>query len=410
MATRWGLGPVFANEWLTVTRRWQVYAHRSMFVGVLLLGLASVWASRRGEPTIGDLAEIGGSFFRAIVFTQLTLVVLAAPASTAGAICREKASGNLGQMLATDLSDAEIVLGKLAARLLPVTGLVCCALPVLALSSLLGGIDPMALTGVFLIAMSVAVLGCTLALVLSIWGTKPYEVLLAVYAFDAIWLLSFPTAELFTWLWNAPPLPDWTIATHPFILALAPYNQPGLVGPLSYVAHMSVTLGLSALLLVVSIGRMRGVLVAQAGRSETVALRAAWRMARAIAGGQPRCLVRMASQAAVALDQGPDPVLLRPGHRLHRAGDRRQHPPWNTAARLAAGLCRGVPGRARPATPADRGGHVAGRGTGAGEPRRPPDDADIEPEHRPGEVVGSLPGDAATARFADDPGTRSGLG
>ena len=37
-------------------------------------------------------------------------------------------------MLVTDLSDPEIVLGKLAARLLPVLGLVACSWPVLAIS------------------------------------------------------------------------------------------------------------------------------------------------------------------------------------------------------------------------------------------------------------------------------------
>ena len=51
-------------------------------------------------------------------------------------------AGDLAHMLATDLSDAEIVLGKLAARLLPVLGLVGCTWPVLAITSLLGGIDP----------------------------------------------------------------------------------------------------------------------------------------------------------------------------------------------------------------------------------------------------------------------------
>jgi hypothetical protein len=68
--------------------------------------------------------------------------MLAAPAATAGAICVDRARGTLTHMLATDLSDPEIILGKLAARLLPVLGLVAFSWPLLALSSLLGGIDP----------------------------------------------------------------------------------------------------------------------------------------------------------------------------------------------------------------------------------------------------------------------------
>ena len=69
----------------------------------------------------------------------------------------DRARGTLAHMLMTDLSDAEIVLGKLAARLLPVLGLVACTWPVMAISSLLGGIDPIALTLAFAIIVAMAV-------------------------------------------------------------------------------------------------------------------------------------------------------------------------------------------------------------------------------------------------------------
>ena len=96
-------------------------------------------------------------------------------------------------MLATDLSDPEIVLGKLAARLLPILGLVACSWPVLALSSLLGGIDPQALTLAFAIILGVALLGCAMALALSVWARKPHEVVLVVYTF---WARAAPLADL----------------------------------------------------------------------------------------------------------------------------------------------------------------------------------------------------------------------
>ncbi len=71
-------------------------------------------------------------FFNALVGTQLTLVPLAAPALTAGSICPDrKRKGTLTHLLVTDLSAAEIVLGKLAVRLIPVFSMVLCAFPVL---------------------------------------------------------------------------------------------------------------------------------------------------------------------------------------------------------------------------------------------------------------------------------------
>ncbi len=133
---RLGLGPVFAYEWARSSRRWQAYALRSSFVLFLLMALAYVWLNTRSFPpksNIRLMAELGEWFFQAVIGTQLTLVLLAAPAATAGSICLYRARGTMTHMLMTDLADFEIVLGKLAARLVPVVGLVACTLPMTAL-------------------------------------------------------------------------------------------------------------------------------------------------------------------------------------------------------------------------------------------------------------------------------------
>src|SRR5262245_42058986 len=93
---RW-LGPVFVNEWLTTSRRWQVYAGRSLFVAALLVGLWSAWVSRasnQGASALRIMASVGQGFFNAIVFTQMPLTLVVAPASTAGAICQDRWSGS----------------------------------------------------------------------------------------------------------------------------------------------------------------------------------------------------------------------------------------------------------------------------------------------------------------------------
>ena len=46
MRTRWGLGPVFVYEWLTASRRWQMYAVRAGFVGLLFLAVLLVWFNK----------------------------------------------------------------------------------------------------------------------------------------------------------------------------------------------------------------------------------------------------------------------------------------------------------------------------------------------------------------------------
>src|SRR5262249_33007446 len=152
------------------------------------------------------------------------LVLLAAPAATAGAICLDKSRGTLTHLLVTDLTSAEIVLGKLASRLVPTFGLIMCALPAMSLGTLLGGVDPMDLMGVFLLNLGVAVLASALALLFSVWGRKTHEVLLVTYAVLLFWVLGGPACSLFRWstAWGAW-LPDWFTQSSPFWLAFGNY-------------------------------------------------------------------------------------------------------------------------------------------------------------------------------------------
>src|SRR5579875_3058858 len=215
---RWGLGPVFLYECLANSRRWQTYALRSLGVAVMFAAIASTWVSHGGTALRQgwrEYAALGESYFYAIIGVELALVMLAAPAATAGAICLDRARGTLAHMLVTDLSDPEVVLGKLAARLLPVLGLVACSWPVLAISSLLGGIDPTALTLAFAIILAVALLGCTMALALSVWARKPHEVVLVTYTAWILLMLFWPIWYALSMGKLVSPPPHWSLAADP---------------------------------------------------------------------------------------------------------------------------------------------------------------------------------------------------
>jgi ABC-type transport system involved in multi-copper enzyme maturation permease subunit len=259
---RWGLGPVFLYECLANSRRWQTYAIRSAGVAVILVSISMIATSHQAmNPALSwrDYAALGESYFYAVIGVELTLVLLAAPAATAGALCVDRARGTLDHMLATELSDPEIVLGKLAARLLPVLGLVACSWPVLALASLLGGIDPVALTLAFAIILAVALLGCTMALALSVWARKPHEVVLVVYTFWALALLLWPIWWVLAQAKIAGPPPDWSLVADPYYLAFAPYSAPSRFGFEEYLGFFAATLGTSAALAILAVWRMRPV-------------------------------------------------------------------------------------------------------------------------------------------------------
>ncbi len=200
----------------------------------LLAALVVVWVfvcleqgSPAGTISIKDLAEGGQYFFYAIATTQLAVVLLVAPAATAGAICLDRARGNLTHMLVTDLADGEIVLGKLAARFLPVVGLVAATIPVLALSGLLGGVIFEAILALTLITLALAVFGCALALAISVRATKTHEVLMAVYAIESLWILG-PIVWEFLASTNviAGNVQTGIADVNPFVLAWAPYAWP----------------------------------------------------------------------------------------------------------------------------------------------------------------------------------------
>jgi ABC-type transport system involved in multi-copper enzyme maturation permease subunit len=279
-------------------------------VSVVLAGMVIVWLGRDGyaagpgrrAPTFQQMAKVGEGFFYALAGIQISLVLLAAPAAAAGAICMDRARGTLLHVLTTDLSDVEIVVGKLAARLTPIIGMIACGLPVAALAALLGGIEFEALWGAFAVSLALAVLGCALALTVSIWATKTHEVLMAVYLFEGFWLLALP-------IWWAHSLqgivrrpPAWFQKANPYALVFAPYNQPGLVQTVDYVVFCGCVLALAAALVGLSVLKLRRVVVDLAGRPEKATRRLpAW--------------TRVAFPTLIGPSLDGNPVLWREWHR-----------------------------------------------------------------------------------------------
>lgn len=255
---RWILGPVFRSECLRAGRRWQTYAVRSLIATTLLVIVMWVWG-RYVAPaevlTDEMVPRVGEPLFYGLVGAQLVVALLLAPAATAGAICLDRSRGTLVHLLLTDVSSAEIILGKLAARLTGVLSLLLLWLPVLALSMLLGGIDPEAVLGASLITVGVAVLGCSLALALSVWGRSMHEVLFVNYLIWLAALAVYPVCVEASARGAAMPL-TWATHTNPFWLAFAPYAAPGPSRLGEQLLALAVCLVLSVLLVILAAARL----------------------------------------------------------------------------------------------------------------------------------------------------------
>ena len=227
MASHWGVGPVFAREMVVGSRRWQLYAARAGYVSALLVWLNLIWLSHPVQKfeRSNAMAAVGQEFFAGLVAIQMTLVLVAGPAATAGAVCVDKARGTLLHVLVTDLTDFEIVAGKLAARLAPVLGLLASGLPVLALCTLFGGLEPDVVLGAYLVMVGAAIVGCSLALCLSVCARKMHQALLGTYALLGLWVGAFfVMVTIVPWkpgstVWNPVPIAFYV---NPYALALIP--------------------------------------------------------------------------------------------------------------------------------------------------------------------------------------------
>ena len=144
-------GPVFAYELTRLGRKRATFMTRFLYVAVIGLFFAYwffLWSQsvliRTGSTSVSGAkaAEFADQFFVAYALIQIGAIYVLAPAFVAGTVAQEKERKTLEFLLATDLSGAEIVFGKAAARLLTVLQFVVAGLGVIVFLQLFGGIDP----------------------------------------------------------------------------------------------------------------------------------------------------------------------------------------------------------------------------------------------------------------------------
>jgi ABC-type transport system involved in multi-copper enzyme maturation permease subunit len=264
MSLRSRLSPVFMHEAIAGSRRWQGYALRSLPVLAMLiaLGIAKSFADSQALvfASIGPrryLAELGRAFYLGVAGIQISLALLAAPALTAGAVCIDRARGCLEHMFVTHLSNAEIILGKLAARLVAILAFLLAGIPVLAIALLMGGIIPEAVVILTVVTLAVCLLGSSLAMLLSVRAEKPHEVLMAVFAVWAVWLLGLIFWYGLADSGLAPDPPKWFANLNPYVLVYAPYLRPGRVGAADVALFAGLCVLVSSALLLAAIQQVR---------------------------------------------------------------------------------------------------------------------------------------------------------
>ena len=188
------IGPVFTREFTIAPRRPRLYIARAAYV-LGLLGLLSVaWLMVTGTQVvrdIGDLARFGAMFFQVLAPFQLVIGLFFASLLAASAVSQEKDRRTLILLLMTNLTNSELVLGKLFASLLQVLVLTMAALPLFMLCVLFGGVSFGQVAEAMLVTFTTTIVCGSLGSMLALWREKTFQALAMTVLIVVLWMAAW---------------------------------------------------------------------------------------------------------------------------------------------------------------------------------------------------------------------------
>ncbi|QDU88312.1 ABC-2 family transporter protein [Pirellulimonas nuda] len=174
------IGPVFSREALTAPRRPKFFAVRTLMAAVLLGLVLTAWQVVVGSQQVsgpGELARFGATVFAQIAPLVLTVCILFSALLTAAAVSQEKDRKTLLLLLLSELTNSELVLGKLLASLLTVLVVIASTAPVLLAIGWLGGVSLEQVGRVLVVTVFSALAAGSLGSVLALWREKTFQAL-----------------------------------------------------------------------------------------------------------------------------------------------------------------------------------------------------------------------------------------
>ena len=261
------IGPVFTREILTVPRRPRLYISRAAYVSALLVLMCTAWLLLAGTQLVrnlGDMARFGAMVFQMLAPLQLALAIFFSALLAASGVAQEKDRRTLVLLLLTNLTNSELVLGKLFAGLLNVLVLLAAALPLFTLLALFGGVSFHQIALAFAVTLATSLAAGSLGSLLALWREKTFQTLAMTLLVLVFWLTA---GEAVAWgalgkTWLGTSSEIWAAGFSPWqaiLLATRPLVENP--NPLPYVGHainlfllfaltMAVVLNAVAILLV----------------------------------------------------------------------------------------------------------------------------------------------------------------
>jgi ABC-type transport system involved in multi-copper enzyme maturation permease subunit len=201
------------------------WGYLALLIAVLLISL--IGTSSGMESNLTTLAKASTQVFKYISYVQLAMICLLAPIFTASAITQERDSRTYNILLATPLSNGQIVLGSLLSRLYFVIALLLSGVPVFAITLFYGGVTAQNIALSFAIALSTGLFTGSLAITIAVTRLGTSKTVFWFYVGNAVYLVGLYFID------NAlsAGTTTWLTGIHPFLALKSVVNPTAYPTP-----------------------------------------------------------------------------------------------------------------------------------------------------------------------------------
>jgi ABC-type transport system involved in multi-copper enzyme maturation permease subunit len=237
--------PLMARVVASSSTRTRDLLIRCAYLGMLVLLVlpAIIPALGTGANALAELNEASRRIFGQLSYVQLALVALVAPIFAAGAIAQQRDAQTYDVLLATPLSNAQIVLGTLSSRLFFIYALLISGVPVFSITQIFGGVSITSIVLSMLIAAVTAWITGAVAVAVATFFAGSRRSIFAFYLANATYLVGLFVLDRFeafrvpmldaSGTGIVPAATGWLTGLHPFLalrVVLDPlsYAPPGL--------------------------------------------------------------------------------------------------------------------------------------------------------------------------------------
>ena len=272
-------GPIFDKEMRVSSRRRRNYVLRFLYIGFFTFLAASVWLndivnSASSVYQASRMSAAGQMIVGAILWFQFLSAQVIAVVMLSTSISDEIYKRTLGVLMTTPIGSFQIVIGKLASRLLQIVLLLAISLPLLAVVRVFGGVPwGYLLCGLCVTLTTVTFVG-SLSLFFSIFTRQAYVAIIGAILTIGFLFGGLPAllAALTDRILSPNLLMNWLSYVNPFlVMMLASEALSTARATTSFVwpLHCAVMLGLSALLLLLAMIFVRKAALRQAAGAVT---------------------------------------------------------------------------------------------------------------------------------------------